>query len=122
MSDIDISCYTDSIQKFLVCVTVHKATKLSILNADTFVIVSLNDILKRTSVIENSDCPYFNEYFVYDLECSLHDLLKKSLTFRVLQRKCLCRKNVTIGEVVLDLSTVWDTPSKLINPIRAIHC
>lgn len=56
-----ISCFTELAQHFLVCVTIHKARNLSIMNADTFTLVSLEKQQKRTATFKNSDCPYFNE-------------------------------------------------------------
>lgn len=112
MSNIDNSCFTDIKQKFLLSITIHKAKNLRVLNADTFVVVSLEDVHKKTAVYQNHDHPYFNEYFVYELETSLNELLKKSLIIRVIQRKWICRKNLVIGEATLDLAAIWEAPSK----------
>lgn len=117
MSNIDFSCFSEITQKFLLCITVHKATNLRILNADTYTIVSLDNNHKRTTICRSTDSPYFNEYFVYDLECTLSDLLKKSLTFRLMQQKWLCKKDTVIGEVALNISTIWESPSKLLSKI-----
>lgn len=111
MSNIDTSCFSEIDQKFLLSVTVHEATNLAVLNADTFIVVGFEGTFKRTTVSENCDNPYFNEYFVFDIVCSLRDLLKKSLTVRVIQQKWICQKNVAIGEVTLDLSAIWEAPS-----------
>lgn len=112
MSNIDLSCFNETTQNFLICITIYRATNLKILNANTFVVVNFNNIFKRTTICNNSDNPYFNEYFVFDIESNLADLLKKPLIFRVFQLKCLCRRNVALGEVFLDLSTIWSYPSK----------
>lgn len=122
MSNIDLSCFSEARQQFLVCITVHKAKNLHILNADTFVLISFDRIHKKTSVYENSDCPYFNEYFVFDTERSLNDLLRQTIVIRVIQRKILCRRNPIIGELFIDLRSIWEAPSKLFPLIyRHIH-
>lgn len=62
MSDSRIlSCFTKHQQHFLVSVTIHKARNLSVLNADTYVVIYFNDDSKKTSTHPKSDCPYFNE-------------------------------------------------------------
>lgn len=62
MSDEKIlSCFKNYEQHFLVTVTIHKARNLSVANGDTYVVVNLQNDYKRTSVYQNSDCPYFNE-------------------------------------------------------------
>lgn len=137
MSYIDWSCFSEIIQKFLVCVTVHKAKNLHVLNADTFVVVSFDKIHKKTATYQNSDCPYFNEvsnilivnihfscfyfkmlfynsqkYFVFEKSCSLRELLKESIALRVVQKKILCRSDRVIGELIVDLFSIWEAKRK----------
>lgn len=61
MSDEDSNCFNRHVKDFLICVTVHKARNLRILNGDTFAVVSVNGSKKKTKVFQNSDCPFFNE-------------------------------------------------------------
>lgn len=112
MSHIDLSCFSEALQQFLVCVTIYKAKNLHVLNADTFVVISLDRMHKKTSVYENSDCPYFNEYFVFETVCALNELLSQTIVIRVVERKILCRRNPIIGEIFIDLRSVWEASSK----------
>uniref|UniRef100_A0A336LYI1 CSON008109 protein n=1 Tax=Culicoides sonorensis TaxID=179676 RepID=A0A336LYI1_CULSO len=109
MSHIDLTCFSDAPQQFLICVTIHKAKHLHILNADTFVIVSFDQKHKKTFVYHNSDCPYFNEYFVFETTCTLNELLRKSIEIRVMQRKLFCKRNPVIGELIIDLRSIWES-------------
>lgn len=116
MSDGDTtnsSCFKELPQNFLVCATIHKARDLSVLNSDTFVAVYLDKILKKTETFRNSDCPYFNEYFVFELFCSLHDILRLNVTLTAYKKTCCAKKNESIGELVIDLTTVWNQPSNI---------
>lgn len=62
MSDFELlSCFSKYKKNFLVSATIHKARNLNVLNADTFVVVSFNEEIKRTKIFQNSDCPFFNE-------------------------------------------------------------
>lgn len=107
MSSTEVSCFSEALQNFLICVTIHRIKNLQILNAETFVLVSFNNIHKRTLTHQPSDCPYFNEYFVFQRECSLNELLKGSVTIRVLQKTWICKKSSLIGEIIVDLRSVW---------------
>lgn len=112
MSSYNLSCFTNAKQKFLVCTTLYKAVNLPILNADIYATVSIENTTKRTTICKSCDQPYFNEYFVFEFECPLVELLRKCLTIRVVHRKWICKKDVAIGEVALHLSTVWEATSK----------
>lgn len=62
MTDIEqIECFNKHEKDFLISIIVHKASNLTILNSDTFVVVSFNNESKKTRIFQNSDCPYFNE-------------------------------------------------------------
>lgn len=111
MSHFDFSCFSEVSQKFLICVTIQSAKRLNILNVDTFVLVTFNKAHKRTLVYQNSDCPYFNEYFVFEIDCSLSQLLKQSILIRVLQKTWVCRKDSLIGELAVDLRSIWESES-----------
>lgn len=112
MSNLNITCFSQFPQDFLVCVTIHQIKNLQVLNVDTFVLVSFNKTHKRTSIHQISDCPYFNEYFVFEIHCSLNQLLKESLVLRVLQKTWICKKNSLIGEAIVDLRSVWEEECK----------
>lgn len=61
MSTELLLCFNKQPRDFLVSVAVHKARNLSALNVDTFVVVNFNAETRKTKVVENSDCPFYNE-------------------------------------------------------------
>ncbi|XP_037045765.1 otoferlin [Bradysia coprophila] len=101
-------CFVNLPQHFLVCLTVHKVKDLQTLNADTYVTVTLDKKLKQTATFKNSDCPYFNEYFVFEHYCSLTDLLRLNVSLVVFQKRGCVKKDVRLGEIVVDLNMVWN--------------
>lgn len=125
MSDEVFPCFNKHLRDFLVSVTVHKARNLIVLNADTFVTVNFNGDSKKTKTYQNSDCPFYNEvwifvsfwscvfnsfqlqYFVFELRMTLEELLKKNLRLSVIHDSSFLKRNSIIGEVNVNLSTVW---------------
>lgn len=105
---IDFSCFTKKTQNFLICVAIHKAHNLKILNADTFIVSTFNNISKRTSVSENSECPVYNDYMVFDVNMKLDDLFRENITFVLYQKTSCARKNVPQGEFIVDMLMVWN--------------
>lgn len=107
-SSTQSSCFTNQHRKnFLVCITIHKAKNLSTLNADTYVAITLDGTTKQTATAQNSDCPFFNEYFVFEQTCSVSQLLRLNVSLKLLRKTCCAKKDELIGQVVLDLNTVW---------------
>lgn len=105
-------CFINLPQHFLVGLTIHKAKDLQSLNADTYVTVTLDKKTKQTSTFKNSDCPYFNEYFVFEHYCSLAELLRLSVSLVLFNKRGCTKKDVRIGEIVVDLNMVWSLESK----------
>lgn len=99
-------------QYYLVCVTIHKARELSVLNEDTYVAVNVRGTTKKTFTFQNSDCPYFNEYFVFEFYCSPTELLRSTVHISVFVETMCLRHDYCIGELTTDLNTVWNQPCK----------
>ncbi|GAB0097051.1 hypothetical protein DMENIID0001_126430 [Sergentomyia squamirostris] len=95
-------------QDFQVCVTIIEARQLPGLNMDPVVCIQVGDIKKYTSVKESTNCPYYNEYFVFDFHMAPVMLFDKIITLSVLQSHNVLRPNKLIGSVKLDISTVWN--------------
>lgn len=134
MSDQILPCFNKHVRDFLVSVTIHKARNLSVLNADTLAIVNFGEETKKTKIFQNSDCPFFNEvrvnvlllnlflvklflfqYFVFELRMSLEELLRKNIRLSVVQTSCFLKKNSIVGEVSVNLGTVWKQNCKLLS-------
>ena len=72
-------------QDFQVCITIIEARQLAGLNMDPVVCVSVGDQKKYTSVKESTNCPYYNEYFVFDFHMAPFMLFDKIITLTVRQ-------------------------------------
>lgn len=106
------TCFANLPQHFLVSITVHKAKDLQVLNADTYVTVTLDKKTKQTATFKNSDCPFFNEYFVFEYYCSLSDLLRLNVSLVLFHKRKCARKDIRLGEIIVDLNMVWSLESE----------
>lgn len=94
-------------QDFQVCITVIEARQLAGLNMDPVVCVQVGDQKKYTSVKESTNCPYYNEYFVFDFHMAPAMLFDKIVTLTVCQSGRLLRSNKPLGNYKLDVGTVY---------------
>ncbi|XP_014369899.2 otoferlin-like [Papilio machaon] len=97
---------------FQVCVTVVEARQLAGLNMDPVVCVQIGDVRKYTSVKESTNCPYYNEYFVFDFHMPPVMLFDKIITLSVLHSRSILRANKLLGNFKLDVATVWNQPDR----------
>ncbi|XP_065364288.1 otoferlin-like [Calliphora vicina] len=94
-------------QDFQVCITIIEARQLPGLNMDPVVCIQVGDQKKYTSVKESTNCPYYNEYFVFDFHMPPVMLFDKIITLSVLQSRSVFSRNKLIGNFKLDVATVW---------------
>lgn len=113
-NEIDLSCFEDVPQDFLVCLTIHKAKDLTILDGDTYVRIHIDKKTKITATFKKSDHPYFNEYFVFELYCGIKELLRKNLTLILCKRINCCTNDEYIGEVIIELNSIWNMKSNFL--------
>ncbi|XP_069701783.1 otoferlin-like [Periplaneta americana] len=97
-------------QDFQLCLTVIEARQLAGLNMDPVVCIQVGDQKKYTSVKESTNCPYYNEYFVFDFHMPPVMLFDKIITLSVLQSRNFLRSNKMLGSFKLDVATVWAQP------------
>ncbi|XP_059059908.1 otoferlin-like [Achroia grisella] len=97
---------------FQVCITIIEARQLAGLNMDPVVCIQIADQRKYTSVKESTNCPYYNEYFVFDFHMPPVMLLDKIITLSVLQSRNILRSNKLLGSFKLDIATVWNQPDR----------
>ncbi|GLV33991.1 misfire [Carabus blaptoides fortunei] len=97
-------------QDFQVCLTIIEARQLAGLNMDPVVCIQVGDQRKYTSVKESTNCPYYNEYFVFDFHMPPVMLFDKIITLSVLQSRNFLRANKLLGSFKLDVATVWSQP------------
>ncbi|XP_058065853.1 otoferlin-like [Anopheles bellator] len=105
---INPECLQYSKQDFQVSVAVYKARHLQVFNADTFVLVSLDGKYKRTKMAYRTDCPYFNDYFSFELRTTKQELLKKSVLFQLYRAATCTMMGSCVGRFSIDLRTIWD--------------
>ncbi|KAF2368427.1 C2 domain [Trinorchestia longiramus] len=77
---------------------------------DPVVCVQIGDVKKYTSVKESTNCPYYNEYFVFDFHMAPAMLFDKIITLTALHSKKFFSKGEVIGSFKLDLATVHRAP------------
>ncbi|XP_024082111.1 otoferlin-like isoform X1 [Cimex lectularius] len=94
-------------QDFQVCITIIEARQLAGLNMDPVVCVQVGDTKKYTSVKESTNCPYYNEYFVFDFHMPAVMLFDKIITLSVMQSRNILRTDKMLGSFKLDVATVW---------------
>uniref|UniRef100_H2Z081 C2 domain-containing protein n=1 Tax=Ciona savignyi TaxID=51511 RepID=H2Z081_CIOSA len=94
---------------FQVSVTVIEARQLSGTNMDPVVMVQLGDDKKYTTQKESTNCPYYNEVFVFDYHLPRQVVFDKIVTFSV---RCLnlLRSGTLVGKFKMDLGTVYANP------------
>ncbi|XP_050683960.1 otoferlin-like [Leptidea sinapis] len=93
---------------FQICITVIEARQLTGLNMDPVVCIQVGDQRKFTSVKESTNCPYYNEYFVFDFNMPPIMLLDKIITLSVFHARHFLRANKLLGNFKLDVATVWN--------------
>ncbi|XP_054274223.1 otoferlin-like [Macrosteles quadrilineatus] len=97
-------------QDFQVCITIIEARQLAGLNMDPVVCVQVGDTKKYTSVKESTNCPYYNEYFVFDFHMPAVMLFDKIITLSVMQSRNILRSDKMLGNFKLDVATIWAQP------------
>ncbi|XP_024943161.1 otoferlin [Cephus cinctus] len=101
-------CTARTYESYQICVTIIEAKHL-VQNANPLVIVKVGNRKKRTMIRERTDNPYYNEYFVFDFNCSFDVLLSTRIGISVYLRNCL-RQLKFYGGIFFEVATVWDQP------------
>ncbi|KAJ8288612.1 hypothetical protein COCON_G00012710 [Conger conger] len=95
---------------YQVSVTVVEARQLVGLNMDPVVCVEIGEEKKYTSMKESTNCPYYNEYFVFDFHVPPDVMFDKILKLSVIHSKNLLRSGTLVGTFKLDVGTVYSQP------------
>ncbi|CDQ95349.1 unnamed protein product [Oncorhynchus mykiss] len=77
---------------------------------DPVVCVEIGDDKKYTSMKESTNCPYYNEYFVFDFHVPPDVMFDKILKLSVIHSKNLLRSGTLVGTFKLDVGTVYSQP------------
>ncbi|XP_069675359.1 otoferlin-like [Periplaneta americana] len=95
---------------FQISVTIIEAKHLAWPRMDPIVCVQVGDKKKYTAMKENTDCPYYNEYFVFDFHLPFTLLLDQVITLSVMQARTFGRPKKILGQISFDVATVWQQP------------
>ncbi|XP_020717875.1 myoferlin isoform X4 [Ceratitis capitata] len=104
-------CFLNMSQDYLICTTIHKARQLGVFTGETFVRVTLDKAHRTTKPYARSENPYYNEYFVFEIRCTLTELLRLTVLYEV-RKKNACKKTISHGELLIDLQSVWNQPNR----------
>uniref|UniRef100_A0A8C1TQQ9 Otoferlin n=1 Tax=Cyprinus carpio TaxID=7962 RepID=A0A8C1TQQ9_CYPCA len=77
---------------------------------DPVVCVEIGEEKKYTSMKESTNCPYYNEYFVFDFHVPPDVMFDKILKISVIHSKNLLRSGTLVGTFKLDVGTVYSQP------------
>ncbi|XP_036066303.1 otoferlin isoform X4 [Oryzias melastigma] len=101
---------------YQISITVVEARQLIGLNMDPVVCVEVGDDKKYTSMKESTNCPYYNEYFVFDFHVPPDVLFDKIIKLSVIHSKNLLRSGTLVGTFKMDVGTVYSQPGNLAFP------
>uniref|UniRef100_A0AAQ5XDI0 Otoferlin n=1 Tax=Amphiprion ocellaris TaxID=80972 RepID=A0AAQ5XDI0_AMPOC len=90
-------------------VTVIEARQLVGLNMDPMVCVEIGEDKKYTSMKESTNCPYYNEYFVFDFHVPPDVMFDKILKISV-SRHIKLLIGTLVGTFKLDVGTIYSQP------------
>ncbi|XP_050804655.1 otoferlin isoform X8 [Gopherus flavomarginatus] len=95
---------------YQVSITVIEARQLVGLNMDPVVCVEVGEEKKYTSMKESTNCPYYNEYFVFDFHVPPDVMFDKIIKLSVIHSKNLLRSGTLVGSFKMDVGTVYMQP------------
>ncbi|XP_037837554.1 otoferlin isoform X4 [Kryptolebias marmoratus] len=95
---------------YQISITVIEARQLIGLNMDPVVCVEVGDDKKYTSMKESTNCPYYNEYFVFDFHVPPDVMFDKIIKLSVIHSKNLLRSGTLVGTFKMDVGTVYSQP------------
>ncbi|XP_072218042.1 otoferlin isoform X8 [Leuresthes tenuis] len=95
---------------YQISITVIEARQLIGLNMDPVVCVEIGDEKKYTSMKESTNCPYYNEYFVFDFHVPPDVMFDKIIKLSVIHSKNLLRSGTLVGTFKMDVGTVYYQP------------
>ncbi|XP_069089788.1 otoferlin isoform X6 [Pleurodeles waltl] len=105
--DIKIEPSAGRPMDYQVSITVIEARQLVGLNMDPVVCVEVGDEKKYTSMKESTNCPYYNEYFVFEFHVPPDVMFDKIIKLSVIHSKNLLRSGTLVGSFKLDVGTVY---------------
>ncbi|XP_043922113.1 otoferlin-like [Protopterus annectens] len=93
-----------------ICISVIAAQHLIGHNIDPYVCVEIGDQKRQTNKCESTNCPFYNEYFVFEFHLPREVLFDKIIKLSVFHSKNIVSGKTLIGAFKLDVWTVYSQP------------
>ncbi|XP_039286173.1 otoferlin isoform X2 [Nilaparvata lugens] len=91
-----------------ICISVLEAKYLAWIDIKTYVEIEIDGKKKCTKVKECSDRPFYNEYFVFEVQKSLLDLMSTDIEISMYKPRANFRKKKVLASIKLDIGTIWN--------------
>ncbi|XP_023570691.1 fer-1-like protein 4 isoform X2 [Octodon degus] len=103
-------CQVSRAQDFQVGVTVLEAQKLVGVNINPYVAVRVGEQRRVTATQRGTNCPFYNEYFLFEFHETRHHLQDSLLEITAFHSQALPFMATRIGTFRMDLGIVFDQP------------
>ncbi|XP_071311537.1 fer-1-like protein 4 [Agelaius tricolor] len=97
-------------QSFQVGINVIEAQKLVGVNINPFVVVKVGEEKRHTATQKSTNCPFYNEYFLFDFYEPRDILLHRLIEISVFHSKKIPFLGTCIGTFKMDVETVYSQP------------
>ncbi|NWT23697.1 FR1L4 protein, partial [Cardinalis cardinalis] len=99
-----------TLQSFQVGINVIEAQKLVGVNINPFVVVKVGEEKRHTATQKSTNCPFYNEYFLFDFHEPRDILLHRLIEISVFHSKKIPFLGTCIGTFKMDVETVYSQP------------
>uniref|UniRef100_UPI0035900243 otoferlin-like isoform X2 n=1 Tax=Myxine glutinosa TaxID=7769 RepID=UPI0035900243 len=98
------------IQDYQISINLIEARQLLGVNIDPEVVIEVGEEKKHSSQKQSTNCPYYNEYFVFDFHVSPNVLFDQLIKLSVVHSKNIIRSKTMIGSFKMDVGFVYSQP------------
>ncbi|KAG8565186.1 hypothetical protein GDO81_012752 [Engystomops pustulosus] len=97
-------------RNFQIAVTIIQAQKLVGVNIDPVVHVKVGDEKRHTSTQKSTNCPYYNQYFLFEFLEPRELVFDKLIEISVVHAKKIAFLSTRLGTFKIDAGTVYNQP------------
>ncbi|NWH93478.1 FR1L4 protein, partial [Aegithalos caudatus] len=97
-------------QSFQVGINIIEAQKLVGVNINPFVVVKVGEEKRHTATQKSTNCPFYNEYFLFDFYEPRDILFHRLIEISVFHSKKIPFLGTCIGTFKMDIETVYSQP------------
>ncbi|KFW89781.1 Fer-1-like 4, partial [Phalacrocorax carbo] len=101
---------TPTPQSFQVGINIIEAQKLVGVNINPFVVVKVGEVERRTVTQKSTNCPFYNEYFLFEFHEQRDILFDRLIEISVFHSKKIPFLGMCIGTFKMDVGTVYSQP------------